>query len=428
MQHFLCSAVCSTALHHGQVESGIGFTHGQKGPNLIVMKRLLLFCLAVVLCFGWVQPSRCGQSGDYPKSLPGHEIAQTISMITGVAISPLLGVSAVGAWKYFKAKTPEQKAALPWFARPWFWVPALLIVLACFLKDTLGTAAPAPIKKPLDVAEALENKVSGLVATGAFVPVVAAIFDTAPAQAALGQSGCLGAIDLSWLYNAIMVPISMAAFFVVFIASNTINVLILLSPFPPVDTALKSFRLFLLSTVTATALANPWIGAAWAIVLIFIAYMIAGWSFRFTVLGTVFIWDFVTRRHKRFTPDSTANWMFLGRKTEGVPVRTYGKLMRGQQAQLIFRYRPWLVLPQREITLPDARYEVGSGLFYSEILRVEGGEAKTVLILPPRYRKHEQELAAIYGFGGVRPIGLRAVFGWIKSVLGLSRKARPAPS
>ncbi len=390
------------------------------------MKRLFLVGLAVFLCLGWVEPARCTEAQTYPKHLPGHELAQTISMITGVAISPLLGVSAVGAWKYFKAKTPEQKAALPWFAQPWFWIPAMLIVLACFLKDTLGAAAPTPLKKPLDVAEALENKVSGLVATGAFVPVVAAIFDSPPTQSAVAQSVLLGAIDLSWLYNAVMVPVSMAAFLVVFIASNTINVLILLSPFPPVDTALKAFRLFLLSTISATALANPWIGAAWAIVLIVIAYMIAGWSFRFSMLGMVFIWDFVTRRHKRFRPEHTGNWMFLGCKTNKVPVRTYGKLIREQQGRLLFVYRPWLVLPARKLQLPQAKYEVGSGLFYSEIMRIEGDDARTALILPPRYRGHEHELAGIYGFAGVRPIGLRAVLRWLKSAIGLSRKPQLA--
>jgi hypothetical protein len=47
---------------------------------------------------------------------------------------------------------------------------------------------------------------------------------------------------LHWLYNALMVPIAMAAFFIVFLASNAINILILLSPFTTVDAALKGFR------------------------------------------------------------------------------------------------------------------------------------------------------------------------------------------
>jgi hypothetical protein len=120
------------------------------------------------------------------------KLAETVSMITGVAISPLMGVSAVGWWQWHNAKTPEQQAALPWFANPLFFVPALLLVGACFLKDTAGIAIPTALKKPFDVAETAEHKVSGLVATGAFVPIAASIFHapaTQPATAALASLG-----------------------------------------------------------------------------------------------------------------------------------------------------------------------------------------------------------------------------------------------
>ena len=57
-------------------------------------------------------------------------MAQTISTITGVAISPLLGMGAVGAWQYFKwQQAPESsRGQLPWYANPLFWIPALLVV------------------------------------------------------------------------------------------------------------------------------------------------------------------------------------------------------------------------------------------------------------------------------------------------------------
>ena len=109
------------------------------------------------------------------KSTPGLEAAQAISTITGVAISPLLGVGAVGVMKYFKTP-PDKRAKLPWYAQPWFWGPALLLVALAFVKDTFGTALPTAAKKPFDVAEAIENKISGLVAAGAFVPLIAMIF------------------------------------------------------------------------------------------------------------------------------------------------------------------------------------------------------------------------------------------------------------
>jgi hypothetical protein len=353
-------------------------------------------------------------------NLPGQQFAQTISLITGVAISPLMGVGVVGAWQYFHARTPEQKARLHWYANPLFWVPALLLVAACFVKDSAGVAMPAVLKKPFDVAETIEHKISGLVATGAFVPIAAAIFHSSNGSgdgAGLSAAG-LAAIDLSWLYNSLMVPVAMAAFFIVFLASNTINILILLSPFTVFDAALKAFRTAIIASIVVSSWANPWIGAAWALIIIAFCYLIAGWSFRLSHFGLVFVWDFVTRRCNRFAPDLTANKMFLGRKIAKVPARSYGKLSRDEKGRLILNYRPWLVLPARTLTLPEAQYAVGKGAFFSEIFQLDGDSERIALLLPPRYRSHEEQLVAIYGFVDVRPTGLHAVWQWVKSLFG----------
>jgi len=356
---------------------------------------------------------------------PGVELAHAISEITGVAISPLLGVSAVGAWKYYHAQTPQQRARLPWFSQPWFWIPAFVLVGLCFLKDTLGATAPRVLKKPLDVADAIEHKISGLVATGAFVPLVIAIFPTAEPEAALhGTNGFLAAMNLSWLGNGLLVPIAMLAFFIVFLASNAINVLILLSPFAVVDTALKGFRLLVLLTIPATAFANPWLGAVWALIIIGIAYFIAGWSFRLSHFGLVFIWDIITLRSRQFVPDRSANRMLLAREINQVPARTYGTLWRDEQGRLVLQYRPWLVLPKRTLTLPEGQYFVGKGLFYSQIMRAENRGATAMMLLPPRYRGHEEQLVSIYGLADARDAGLRAAFRWLRESLGLREHAQ----
>lgn len=367
----------------------------------------------------------------YPPAMPGREIAETVSTVTGVAISPLLGVSAYGAWHYYKT-TPERRAGLPWFAQPWFWAPALALVALCFLKDTLGTAAPTALKKPFDVLETVEHKCSGLIAAGAFVPIAASIFGSSPESgSACGGLG-FAAIDLSGLQqmsflNFLMVPLAWAAFAVVFLASTAINILILLSPFSTVDAALKGFRAAVLASVAASAWINPWLGAVWALVLIIFSAFIAGWSFRLTVLGGEFIWDFLTLRKRRFQPHPERTRLFLARKTAKVPARTYGRIERSTDGKLVFRYRPWLVLPEKRLTLPDGDYAVGSGLIYSTILRVEGQDTRTMLLLPPRYRTHEETLARQCGFSGVRPIGLRAMFRWLKEALG-SANPTPAPA
>ena len=351
---------------------------------------------------------------------PGVEIAKTLSTITGVAISPLLGVSAVGCYQYCKAETDEQRAKLPWFASPVFWVPAFLVIGLCFIKDTAGMALPTAAKKPLDAIEAIEHKISGLVATGAFVPIMVNLIHEANStggQPTLSLSSLgFAAMDFHWVYDTLMIPIAMAAFFIVFLASNAINILILLSPFTTVDSALKAFRGTILASVVGSAWINPWFGAAWALVILLISWLIAGWSFRLSHFGLVFLWEFFTRSKRRFHPDAKANHMFLSRKTEKVPTRTYGRLSRNEKSELIFNYRPWLVLPQRTLTLPAGNYETGRGLFYSEILRVENNSAKTVILLPPRYRGHEEQIARIYNFAGTRDVGIRAAWAWFKSL------------
>ncbi len=395
------------------------------------MRRFVLLTGMIALAAGCCcPPATCAAAlAESPSSTnvatPGTELAHAVSEITGVAISPLLGVSAVGAWKYFHAHTPQQRARLPWFAQPCFWIPALVLVTACFLKDTVGIAAPRLLKKPLDVADTLEHKISGLIATGAFVPLVIAVFPPNKPEAALsGGGGFLAAIDLSWLGNGLLVPVAMLAFFIVFLASNAINILILLSPFAVIDVALKGFRLIVLLTIPATSFLNPTLGAVWALILIAIAYFIAGWSFRLSHFGTVFLWDFLTLRRRRFLPEPSANRMFLSRKMHKVPARSYGKLLRDEKGGLVLQYRPWLVLPERTLVLPQGRYAVGKGLFYSQIMRLEGQGLTAVMLLPPRYRGHEEALVPIYGLAGVRDAGLRAAFRWFRDLLGL--RVQPA--
>src|SRR3984957_1442150 len=255
----------------------------------IILIIAVLVAVAGVICLTKAGPSTStsvqsqGQTpGKYPPP-PGVGIAQTLSTITGVAISPLLGVSAVGCYQYCKANTDEERAKLPWFASPVFWVPAFILLFLCFIKDTAGTALPAPAKKPFDALETVEHKISGLVATGAFVPIMVNIIHEANSTG--GQPGAslssLGLAVVDWhnvFYNVWMTPIAMVAFFLVFLASNAVNILILLSPFGALDAGLKAARTTLIASVAVSAWSNPWIGAAWAVFIILFSYLIAGGS------------------------------------------------------------------------------------------------------------------------------------------------------
>lgn len=384
------------------------------------MKPRFILPLLLTLSLLFPLPEIRAADGVAGNKLPGAEFAEALSTVTGVAISPLLGVSAYGAVHYYRTPV-EQRANLPWFAQPIFWVPALLLVGLVAAKDIFGAAAPATLKKPFDILEALENKISGLVAAGAFVPFVVTIFHQPSSEAAMWSSLGFATADLSWLYNALMIPAALLVFGVVWLVGNTINVFILLSPFTTVDAALKSARLALLATIPATAWINPWVGAVWAGIIVVVCYCLAGWSFRLTCFGAVFVWDTLTFRHRRFVPAATGNKMFLARPLAQTPVRTYGRLLKNAQGRLVLQYRPWLVFPSRSEELPEGKYEIGRGVLYSELLVILDDDTRTLMCLPPRYRGHEAELVNCYGLAGMRDVGLRAAWAWLKGVFGFRR-------
>ncbi|HNQ88768.1 MAG TPA: hypothetical protein PKM73_09155 [Verrucomicrobiota bacterium] len=355
-------------------------------------------------------------SPNVPQPSAAVELAQAVSMITGVAISPLLGVGAVGAWKYLKAP-PEHRAALPWFAQPWFWIPALLLVSVVFAKDAIGPAVPTALKKPFDLAEVFENKISALVATGAFVPLIISVFpDAVGPQGALATPDAFASIPWGSVWNTLLVPFAMAAFLVVWLAAHAINILILVSPFATVDAALKGFRMAILSTVTLTAFADPYWGAAWALVVIVIAYALAGWSLRLTVMGSVFAWDLVTGRRHQPERETAEHWAFLARRIGKAPIRSYGRLRRHEDGTLVFRYRPWLLGFERTLSLPGTRHAVGRGFLSPELLQIEGDTTLPAMRFPPRYRSHEEYLERLYGGEGLRDIGVMALWRWIREL------------
>jgi hypothetical protein len=396
------------------------------------MKRLTPLFLGAILLVATALPLPAAPAAPAKSAAdrsPSAALAGTISTVTGIAISPLLGTAAYGAYLNVTTKGEPARAKLPWFAQWSFVIPALLIIAVCACKDSLGAVLPPGFKKPLDVLETMENKASGLVAAGAVVPFTMDMLSklvvsgkTAAAGQVLAPSGLamihFGAIDASWLLNILTVPFGIAMFAIVWMASHAINVLILLSPWGAIDAALKGMRTALLGLLTLTATINPWVGAVLSIIVLIIAYFVAGWAFRLTVFGTEFCWDFLTLRHRRFAPDPRVNKLFAGANLPGVSVRTYGRLMQNDAGALEFVYRPWLVLPERRAAVPGdrAKLGVGKGLFFSTVSAEGDG---TLFLLPPRYHGHEDAVARTYALGlGVRDAGLRRAWGVLKELFG----------
>jgi len=386
------------------------------------MKRIPPLIVAAWLFVTVVSPLPAATTTELPTAdrSPAAAVAGAVAAVTGIAISPLLGTSAYGAYLYFAAPE-EAKESLPWFAKVGFWLPAMLLVGAVAAKDAAGAVLPPGWKKPLDVLETVESKVTGLVAAGAVVPFTMTalsriitsgdMFATTPAALPTGLATIqLGVIDWSWLLNILTVPFGVAIFAVVWMASHAINGLILLSPWGAIDAALKAARTSLLALMAASAQINPWISAGLSLVVIVIAYFIAGWSFRLTTFSAIFSWDFLTGRSGRYRVKPDGNKLFAGIGLAGVPQRTYGRLHRQADGTLLFRYRPWLVLPEKEMKVRTDEIAVGRGAFFSTLVR-KGAE---VCVLPPRYRGHEEDLAEAYALsGGVQPIGLNKAWSWL---------------
>ena len=387
---------------------------------------LLLGMLAVFAVPLWADITDSASAPVADKS-SASPVAHAVSTVTGLAISPLLGTGAYGAYQWWSAKTPEQKKALPWYAQTTFWLPALLIVGACAAKDSLGAVLPPGMKKPLDVLETIENKATGLVAAGAVVPFTMGtlskmIADYHVVHPVMPSSGVatilLGSIDWSWLLNILTVPLGVAVFVLVWMASHAINVLILLSPWGAIDAALKGARTALLGLITITATLNPWLSAILSLLVSVVAYLVAGWAFRLTVFGSIFSWEFLTGCKRRFTPAQRENKLFSGARLtkDGVPVRTYGRLINEpENGKLVFAYKPWLILAERTVTVSLSAPSVGKGLFFST---VRDGD-RTAFILPPRYRGHEEAVARIYCLeGGVQDAGLLKAWGSLRELFG----------
>lgn len=355
--------------------------------------------------------------------LPGVALSQGITEITGVAISPLLGVSAVGAWQYWKSPD-EVRPALPWYAQPWAWGTGFAVLALCFLKDSLGTAVPGLLKKPFDLAELFENKLSALVASGAFVPLVAAEMakhldakQAAVPTAAIG-SGALAFVDTSWF----MVPGAVIAFLLVWICSHAINVLIILSPFSTVDALLKLARFGLLAAIGLLYAVAPWLAAALCVGLIVVAAWLAPAAMRLAIFGARYAGDLLMpgRASRRATPERPQ--VFTFGRFSGLPPRTGGRLERLEDGSAVFRSRRWCLLDDRTVPMPGGSHQVEKGLLSPGLVhRGEGGEVKLFLFLP-RYRGHEEVIAGHLNFHGVRdhPVarGFAAVKEGFRALLG----------
>ncbi|MBP1641680.1 MAG: hypothetical protein H6Q03_349 [Acidobacteria bacterium] len=374
----------------------------------------------------------------------GEELARAFALATGVPISPLLGVSALGALRWWRA--PESaRAALPWYARPWFWGTGLALVFLFAANTTLGGLVPG-LKKPMDFVEEHENKVSALLASPIVVAEVERLLSALVPEPAVAGGGLAGAglASLSGPAGAALellarvggATLVLTIYAVVFLAFHAVQVLIALSPSALVDLGLRLSRLTLFGAAAAASAVHPYLGAAYALVLLTGCWLVAGWSFRLTVYGSVFSWEFLTGRAGTGDPARAPLLAFAGKGLAGPPVRALGHLDVDAGGDWSFRWRPWLVLPARRASLGGgAALAIVRGALSPRLVRT-GALRETALVrFPPRFRGAEAGLAERVGarevLDGRIVRGLRATWRWLREFVlgtdGAEAAAPPAP-
>ncbi len=406
--------------------------------TLLYYITLLTFVMTVAIVSATSPATTQANLSDLPSTdrLPGVDLTEGITQITGVAISPMLGVSSVGAWRYYHA-SETQRDLLPWYCHPAVWGLGFFLLGLCFLKDSLGTAAPPLVKKPLDMAELFENKASAIVASTAFVPFVTsqmAQHFTAGQQALYATSSELhyasmlpvhfGSLNIGTYF--VFLPLCIFAFLVVWLTAHGINVLIALCPFGFIDAILKLVKVFLLSSVVLSYIISPYFGAAVSLLIVLVAVLLAPWAFRLTVFGTLLATDTILARRARRKATPDESHAFLARSVSKVPVRTFGRLSRGVDGVIRFHYRPWLILNQRVLELPSGSIAISKGAVFPSLLHsADGTSFIKIVIFLPRYRGQEGDIGVHLETQDIRDgaviKGFNAVRGWLAETINLGK-------
>src|SRR6516164_4712397 len=262
-----------------------------------VMPRLLV--LAGILIFAFVPVVQTEQERQQVLK-SGEKLSTALATVTSTAISPLVGVSVIGAWQYYR--TPrEQRDQLPLIQKPKFWIPIMVLLVLIFIKDTFGGFAPL-IKKPLDAAEVLFvnhaglvliafpvvlNQVSRLMGLRSLRELFSLTLGTPVVYAAAAQSsGVHHAFSVATA--ALYTLVGLLVAFVVWLVGHSFDVLAMISPFPFLDLLLKIVRNTIFAVLLITALLSPHLGLLLSLAIIAFSLLIFGWALRTAVFGTVF--------------------------------------------------------------------------------------------------------------------------------------------
>ncbi|HZD31192.1 MAG TPA: hypothetical protein VE779_05980, partial [Candidatus Angelobacter sp.] len=331
------------------------------------MRRWLLLpvMLVAVVLLGSAQTAEPNESAAAMKS--GESVSRALATVTSTAISPLVGVSVMGAWQYFKTPTP-QRQQLPFFDRPYFWAPIMMLLVLIFIKDTFGGFVPL-IKKPLDAIEVLlvnhaslilivfpvvMNQVAKVMGAPSLRSLFAQVFTGPVVYAATVETpGIHHAFSVATAVLYLIVGFAITG--VVWLLGHCFDVLALISPFPFVDFLLKAMRNGVFAVLLGASIVSPKLGLLLSLVVIIVAFLAFGWALRLSFFGTLYAMSLLEMLllDVQAKPSQDGVHAFSA-GVKGISKRTYGKLMPRPDGSLVFAYRRMLVGPQKTVTIGRA--------------------------------------------------------------------------
>jgi hypothetical protein len=408
--------------------------------------RGLFVLIVTVLCSAqaWSQNKTnvATPSGEVTAAITrGQAISSAVSVVTSTAVSPLLGVCVLGSYEYFTAPKAD-RAKLPSYTSPWFWIPVGMLLILIFAKDTVGGFAPL-IKKPLDAIEVLMLNKASLIFIG--FPVVfhqvaklAGLDSISQLFAFLinGMDPVVYAADASsgMFHNAtqisvtlLMLALGLIAMFSVWLVGHALDVLILLSPFPFLDLLLKGLKTALFVVLMGSSLINKTLGLGLALCVIVGSLILMGWAYRLAVFGVILAWDILAMmvfglRSEPKPSEGVAG--FSARRIRTLPKRTFGSVVLAND-KMEFQCRRMLVGAIRRYSMDEpGSYEIGRGLFQPSVIRAKENkdEHEIMFRLLPRYSGSEEQIRIALGASAVRdirvPRGFKAFWKWLSETAG----------
>ncbi len=359
-------------------DSGPGRKLSPASTSLPFLFRFV-FSLALIILFGLILLVGTVSGGD----------SKTDSMFSFVAdktsegISPLMDLGVQGCWRYCTEKDSDK---LGFFEHPLVFGAFLCVALLVFVKDHTLTFL-GPLKAPLSALAALVHSIGGMIG------LVHTFLDGCSLAASYQSDSTLASVT-HYSLIAVVVLMTLFVYLIVFLMFNVIEAVIVVNPFPLVESGLKTFRSAIIVGVLGLNSIHPVLGFLASMVIFLIGLQVVHFSTRCTVLSLVYSTGILRRLFGRTKATGLndlrafSSWNF-----RGVPLFTYGRFRIGPDGTLNFVYNRLFLFWERAVPLTYNGLAVGIGSVNPYLVGQVGGTAdRVILLFSPRTLGCEHEL------------------------------------